>query len=235
MTSKYVKHSLSWYMEHIKTYLIIHNLAVCVPPPLFSSCTQGQIARSAVSHIKSSRGNGSLVAASFKKYGTPSTKIKQLQALSIYWETCALHHTKTKSLYPAGLLSLCDHKLLYVHTYMSFQCIGSMWVCVCVCPSVSLSACSHVFMSALACLPQCVFYKQTCMQGAHTCLYPAGLYAALIPLTLYKLPENVPLISLWCRFYLWVSGKRRNCFHVFGGDQHSTMLTSFVPHREKIG
>lgn len=134
-------------------------------------CTQGPIARSSLRPIKSSQGNHSLLPPS-KNMGPSPLKSKQLQTPNIYWETCASHQTKTRSLYPAELQGLIDHKLLYVHTYMSFQCIFSMCVCVYGVSkrvSVSLSLCvSNVFMSVLACLPLCVFCTQTCMHAGST-------------------------------------------------------------------
>lgn len=145
-------------MNHIKTYLIIHNLTIIVLLLCFPQARWDRLHAALLATLNHHGGNSSLVAASFKKIWDPlPLKFKQLQTLNIYSETCASHRTKTKSLYQAGLLGLYDHKLLYIHTYMGFLCI-ILYVCVCVClwyvcVCPCLSAC---VLACCLCWPVCL-------------------------------------------------------------------------------
>lgn len=87
-----------------------------------------------------------------------------------------------------------------------------VYVCVYMCVFMACLHVSDVLMSVLSRLPQCVFCKPTCMHACGgtymiICCW-STVYAALIHLTLYKLPQRIPLIFPQRRLYLCDFGKQ---------------------------
>lgn len=160
------------------------------------------------------------VAAFKKKNAAPSPlKVKQLQTLNVYWETCASHQAKGQSQYPAGLQGVIDRELL--HTYVRLlravkrarTCVYNMSACV------QFSSCLH----RPVCLSTRSVNWNASMRAWWHIVYgnrQRFRYAALIYFTHCKLARRIPPISPWRRLYLcffWWAGQR-NCFHMFGGD-----------------
>lgn len=177
-------------MEHIKSQLITHKLQKCPKSTVFLNYTGGPFAHTSLTLLNHSGKN----ISSFHTMSSSVLKSKQLQPLT---ETC----TKSKSVRPAELRVLIDHKLLYINAYVGTVSVCEQLWCL-LCPwlvwLVCLCAC-NVFVSAFACL--CGFlYRDS--PAEKTC----SLYVNMRPVYCMR-SLNAALISLQCWSYLWVSGK----------------------------
>ena len=123
--SKNIKPSICWYLEHMKTYLTIHNLAVHAPPSLFPSIKQGLLMRGS---IKSWRGNHSLILLN------PNS--------CRHWETdmCSASEQKQGSLssWVTGLNW--SHAVILSHLYVLCSCVRFYGKPAC----AAVSVCVHV-------------------------------------------------------------------------------------------
>lgn len=153
-------------MEHIKSQLITHKLQKCPKSTVFLNYTGGPFAHSSLTLLNHSGKN----ISSFHTMSSSVLKSKQLQPLT---ETC----TNSRSVRPAELRVLTDHKVLYINAYVGTVSVcEQLWYVYCAPDWSDWSVCVPV-MSLCLLSPVCVgSCTETALQRRHAaCMLICGL------------------------------------------------------------